>query len=190
MLVLALTLAACAPAGFAPAGAYGVTYPTATSVAAAVPAQTAPAAAPSSTPAAPAQTAVVPVTGGASIQVVTDPKLGQILANAAGMTLYTFALDTPGASKCDTACTAYWPPEVATAAPSAPAGIQAQVGTIKRSDGSLQVTFNGMPLYTYLLDSKPGDVQGDGVDDFGGIWHAAGIAASTGSAGGNAGGYH
>jgi predicted lipoprotein with Yx(FWY)xxD motif len=171
LVILSLVLAACAPAGAAPSGAYG-NYGVA---------------APSSTPRpASTQTALVPVTGAtgsAAVQVATDPKLGQILVAANGMTLYTFALDSAGASKCRTDCSAYWPAYVVSAAPSAGAGITGKLGTLTRSDGSLQVTYNGLPLYTYILDNKPGDVIGEGVNDFGGVWHAA-LAAPAPVSGG------
>jgi len=165
----ALVLAACAPSGAAASsayGSYGAVSPTATAMP------------------APTQNALVPVTGAASVQVANNPTLGKILVNAGGMTLYTFALDTNGVSKCtDSDCTADWPPYTVTTAPSAGADDQGKVGTLTRPDGSMQVTFNGQPLYTFVADKNPGDTAGDNVTEFGGIWLAARAAASAAPAG-------
>ena len=117
-------------------------------------------------------TALVPVTGGADIQLAQNPKLGPILVTSGGMTLYTFALDQVGVSRCESqSCLAFWPPYVAGAQPTAPAGIVGKLGLLTRSDGRMQITYNEMPLYTFIADKHPGDVQGDGVNQFGGVWH-------------------
>jgi predicted lipoprotein with Yx(FWY)xxD motif len=78
----------------------------------------------------------------------------KVLTNAKGLTLYSFAPDTASTSKCYGSCAAYWPP--VTGKPAAGSGVTGKLGTIKRTDGSTQVTYNGHPLYTYVGDSGPG----------------------------------
>lgn len=92
-----------------------------------------------------------------------------VLTNAKGRTLYWFAPDTPTKSNCNGSCAAYWPPVIG--AQSAGPGITGKLGTIKRSDGSLQATYNGRPLYTYIADSAPGQARGNNIDLNGGLWH-------------------
>jgi predicted lipoprotein with Yx(FWY)xxD motif len=91
-----------------------------------------------------------------------------VLTNAKGFTLYSFAPDTPTASKCYGNCAAYWPPVTGTAA--AGSGLPGRVGTIKRTDGSEQLTYNGHPLYTYVGDSAPGQAAGNNINLNGGLW--------------------
>lgn len=89
-----------------------------------------------------------------------------------GFTLYTFANDEAGVSNCVDNCATNWPP-LTTAANErlvAGAGIEGELATIERADGTLQVTYNGMPLYTWVNDAAPGETSGDGV---GGVWMAA-----------------
>jgi predicted lipoprotein with Yx(FWY)xxD motif len=92
-----------------------------------------------------------------------------VLANAEGFTLYWFAPDTATRSNCNGSCAAYWPPVKgpATAGP----GVTGRLGTIKRSDGSTQATYNGHPLYTYIGDTAPGQAHGNGLNLNGGLWH-------------------
>ncbi len=92
-----------------------------------------------------------------------------ILTNAKGFTLYSFAPDTPATSKCYGSCAVYWPPVTGTAA--AGQGLPGRVGTIRRTDGSHQVTYNGHPLYTYIGDSAPGQARGNNLNLNGGLWH-------------------
>jgi predicted lipoprotein with Yx(FWY)xxD motif len=92
-----------------------------------------------------------------------------VLANAKGFTLYSFAPDTPAASKCYRSCAAYWPPVTGTAA-AAP-GVPGTVATIKRTDGPAQLTYNGHPLYTYIGDTAPGQARGNNLNLYGGLWH-------------------
>ena len=92
-----------------------------------------------------------------------------VLTNAKGFTLYSFAPDTPAASKCYGSCAAYWPPLTGTA-PASP-GVPGRAGTIKRTDGSDQLTYNGHPLYTYIGDSAPGQARGNNLNLNGGLWH-------------------
>ena len=106
----------------------------------------------------------------------------QVLINSAGSTLYWFAPDTSTISKCTGSCATYWPsaPGPATAG----FGVTGTLGTITRSDGSTQVTYDGHPLYTYAGDSAPGQNRGNGMNLSGGLWYEAtpsGSAPVTGS---------
>jgi predicted lipoprotein with Yx(FWY)xxD motif len=92
-----------------------------------------------------------------------------VVTNAKGFTLYWFASDTPATSKCYGSCAAYWPP--VTGAAAAGSGLPGRVSTIKRTDGSLQLTYNGHPLYTYIGDSAPGQARGNDLNLYGGLWH-------------------
>ena len=92
-----------------------------------------------------------------------------VLTNAKGFTLYSFAPDTPGTSKCYGSCAAYWPP--VTGAAVASPGVPGRVSTIQRTDGSRQLTYNGHPLYTYVGDSAPGQARGNNLNLNGGVWH-------------------
>ena len=114
-----------------------------------------------------------------------------VLTNSKGFTLYWFAPDTPTTSKCNGSCATYWPPVKgpATAGP----GVTGKLATIKRSDGSVQATYNGHPLYTYVADTAPGQAKGNGLNLSGGVWHevtASGAAAPAATASaGSGGGY-
>jgi len=92
-----------------------------------------------------------------------------VLTNSKGFTLYWFAPDTPTKSVCNGSCAAYWPPVKGPVALSA--GVAGKVGTIKRSDGSLQATYNGHPLYTYVADGAPGQAKGNNLNLNGGLWY-------------------
>jgi predicted lipoprotein with Yx(FWY)xxD motif len=108
-----------------------------------------------------------------------------VLTNAKGFALYTFAPDTATKSACNGACATAWPPQKATGTAKSP------YSTIKRTDGSTQLTFNGHPLYTFTGDTAPGTVSGNGVNAFGGLWFevpASGAAAPTGTSSAGSGG--
>ena len=105
-----------------------------------------------------------------------------VLTNAKGFTLYWFVPDTSTTSKCNGTCAKYWPPVPAPA--TAGTGVTGKLGAIKRSDGSMQATYNGHPLYTYVGDTKPGEAKGNGLNLSGGVWHevtVSGAAVSGGS---------
>jgi predicted lipoprotein with Yx(FWY)xxD motif len=111
-----------------------------------------------------------------------------VLTNAKGFTLYSFAPDTPTKSNCNGACAQFWPP---VKGPATASGVKGTFGTIKRSDGSIQATFDGHPLYTFAADTAPGQAKGNGLNEQGGVWHeittsgaAAPVPASTSSSGG------
>jgi predicted lipoprotein with Yx(FWY)xxD motif/uncharacterized cupredoxin-like copper-binding protein len=108
----------------------------------------------------------------ASTTVTTkhEPTLGTILADAKGMTLYRYAKDTTkGESACYGTCAANWPPFTAGEPLSLPSGVSGRLGTITRTDGAQQVTYNDIPLYSFVKDKDPEDVYGQGV---GGVWFA------------------
>ena len=92
-----------------------------------------------------------------------------VLTNAQGFTLYSFAPDTPAVSKCYGSCAAYWPPVTGTAPASL--GLPGTVGTITRTGGARQLTYNGHPLYTYIGDTAPGQAKGNNLNLNGGLWH-------------------
>jgi serine/threonine protein kinase/predicted lipoprotein with Yx(FWY)xxD motif len=92
-----------------------------------------------------------------------------VLTNAKGLTLYWFALDTPATSKCTGSCTAYWPP--VTSSPEAGPGVIGKLGMIKRPGGTVQATYDGHPLYTYIGDSGPGQARGNNLDLNDGYWY-------------------
>src|SRR3984957_10872539 len=92
-----------------------------------------------------------------------------VLTNAKGFTLYSFAPDTPTASKCYGSCASYWPPAIGTS--SAGTGLPGKTSTIKRTDGSTQLVYNGHPLYTYIGDTSPGQASGNHLNLNGGLWH-------------------
>jgi predicted lipoprotein with Yx(FWY)xxD motif len=123
----------------------------------------------------------VPVTGGEAIRIADNAEFGQILVTADGKTLYTNTVDSPGNLKCtNVACTAFWPPYTVAAQPVAGEGLPGLLGTITRPDGSLQVTYNDLPLYTFYQDQAAGDTGGNGFTDFGGTWHVVAIEDPSG----------
>jgi predicted lipoprotein with Yx(FWY)xxD motif len=91
-----------------------------------------------------------------------------VLANAKGFTLYWFAPDTATKSVCNGSCAVYWPPVKGPV--SAGPGIPGSLGTIRRADGSIQATYNGHPLYSYVGDSAPGQARGNNLNLNGGLW--------------------
>jgi predicted lipoprotein with Yx(FWY)xxD motif len=106
-------------------------------------------------------------------------KIGRVLVDGRGRTLYLFEKDKGGRSACDGACAAVWPPLTAGAKRVAGRGVRAaRIGSTRRGDGRTEVTYAGHPLYTYAGDQQPGDVRGEGLDQFGAEWYA--LAASGG----------
>lgn len=89
-----------------------------------------------------------------------------ILTDANGMTLYTFDKDEGGVSACYDKCAENWPPLLA----AADAVAEGEFGLTERTDGTKQWTYDGMPLYLWIKDTKPGDMTGDGVNE---VWHVA-----------------
>jgi predicted lipoprotein with Yx(FWY)xxD motif len=100
----------------------------------------------------------------------TAPSLHKtVLTNTKGMTLYSLSVEKNGKFICTGSCTKTWPP-LLVAAGTRPKG-PVTLGTIKRPEGKIQVTFNGSPVYTFDGDSKKGEANGEGIRDVG-VWHA------------------
>lgn len=95
-----------------------------------------------------------------------ETAMGKVLTDGDGMTLYVFDKDSGTASACYNACASNWPPLLAPKGATA----QGDFGLIERTDGAMQWTYHGKPLYLWAKDDKPGDTTGDGVN---GVWHAA-----------------
>jgi predicted lipoprotein with Yx(FWY)xxD motif len=130
----------------------------------------APAAAASS-PATSAGTAAKPSTSATGIMVTKTSK-GTVLTTAQGFTIYQFAIDSSTASKCYGECAGFWPPVIGKPTAASGASLTGKFGTIKRTNGTLQATYDGRPLYLFEGDKKPGQVNGNGVNTSGGLWWA------------------
>jgi predicted lipoprotein with Yx(FWY)xxD motif len=125
-----------------------------------------------------AQGAAVPVAhavpaGTANVTVaVRDSKLGKILVDGRGRTLYLFEVDKGTNSTCYGGCATAWPPLTTTGKPQAGSGVSpALLGTTARTDHTTEVTYNRHPLYYFVRDTKPGDITGQGINSFGGKWY-------------------
>ena len=102
---------------------------------------------------------------------IGSSKLGRILVNSHGRTLYIWAHDHGSKSTCYGMCAKYWPAVTTAGKPQALAGVrQSLLGTSRRNDGRTQVTYKGHPLYLFAGDTKPGDTKGEGLTGFGGRW--------------------
>jgi predicted lipoprotein with Yx(FWY)xxD motif len=112
-------------------------------------------------------------TGPAAAKVATrHTKLGTVLVDGRGRTLYLFEKDKGMASSCYGACASVWPP-LTTGAHATGAGLRhARLAGSRRHDGKTEVTVDGRPVYTYAGDRRPGDVTGQGLDQFGAEWYA------------------
>jgi predicted lipoprotein with Yx(FWY)xxD motif len=134
---------------------------------------------------------------GAAVRVASTP-LGRVLVDRRGHTLYLLTADRPQHSTCTSQCLQYWPPvAVPKPMPHKLPGITARVASTRLAGGGRTLTANGWPLYTFVRDTKPGDVTGQRVRTFGGTWYAvspAGKAVTTkphpsGSGSSSGGGY-
>jgi predicted lipoprotein with Yx(FWY)xxD motif len=133
-----------------------------------------------------------PAAGSGSASTLKTTTIGgaTVLTNARGFTLYWFAPDTSTTSKCTGSCAAFWPPVKGPT--TAGSGVTGTLATITRSDGSVQATYDGHPLYTYKGDTAPGQAKGNGLNISGGLWHevtASGGAAPAPSQSTSSGGY-
>jgi predicted lipoprotein with Yx(FWY)xxD motif len=109
----------------------------------------------------------------------SSTKLGKVLVTSSGRTLYLFAKDRNGKSACTGQCASFWPPLLTSGKPRAGAGTKASLlGTTKRSNGRLQVTYNHHPLYRFVKDKSKGQTNGEGVNAFGGVWDAVSPAGA------------
>jgi predicted lipoprotein with Yx(FWY)xxD motif len=126
-------------------------------------------------------------TGGASTGVVvastvSNAKIGSsILVNSAGMTLYKFSADSAGMSACTGSCATAWPPLTVASgtAPKGGSGATGTFGTMTRSDGTRQVTYDGDPLYTFSGDSSAGETNGQNITSDGGTWTVVTVGAAS-----------
>jgi predicted lipoprotein with Yx(FWY)xxD motif len=108
----------------------------------------------------------------ATIQLRRVGALGKVLVNGHGQTLYLFEKDRHGKSACYGNCAKFWPPALTTGKPAAGSGVKASLlGTTRRKNGKLQVTYNGHPLYAYTGDQKAGQANGEGSTAFGAEWY-------------------
>ena len=105
--------------------------------------------------------------------------LGRMLVTSRGHTLYLFEKDRNGRSSCTGMCATYWPPLLTTAKPHAGSGVRAGLlGTTRRPDGKLQVTYKHHPLYTFALEKRAGQTKGEGLKEFGAEWYAVSAAGT------------
>jgi predicted lipoprotein with Yx(FWY)xxD motif len=132
--------------------------------------------------------------GGTTVNMTTINGTA-VLTNSSGKTLYWFAPDTSTTSKCTGSCATYWPP--VTGPVTAGSGVTGTLGTITRSDGTMQATYDGHPLYTYVGDTAAGQAKGNGLNLSGGLWYemtvsgakpAVATAGSTSTGGTSTGG--
>jgi predicted lipoprotein with Yx(FWY)xxD motif len=105
------------------------------------------------------------------IKVSTTTKYGTILVDAKGRTLYVLTADKRGKSSCYGQCASFWPPMIASNSHVTATGLKSSLlRTTTRTDGRLQVSYNGHPLYRFAKDTKPGQTNGQGLNAFGGMW--------------------
>ena len=118
-------------------------------------------------------------TAGATVITTAKSSAGTVLTNSSGRAVYLWVKDTGDMSNCNGACAGAWPPVTTTGTATAAGGAHASdIGTITRSDGTKQVTYDGHPLYYFSGDSGPGTATGQGSDSFGAQWW---LVAPTGS---------
>jgi predicted lipoprotein with Yx(FWY)xxD motif len=156
LVVAALVLAACG-SGSGSGGYYGAaTSPT-----------------PSAAPVAYSPSPVASAAATGTTIKAANSKLGQILVDADGRTVYLFVADSGTTSNCNSAgCVQNWPPVLTKGAPQAGPGVTASLlGATARKDGTTEVTYAGHPLYYFIADRQPGQVTGQGIDAFGGPWY-------------------
>ena len=116
-------------------------------------------------------THAAPATG--AVVSTASTGLGRIIVNSRGRTLYLFGKDRNGKSACSGQCAVFWPPLITNGKPRVTSSAKASlIGTTKRADGRLQVTYNHHPLYTFVKDTKAGQTNGEGVNAFGAEWDA------------------
>jgi len=111
-----------------------------------------------------------------TIHLRSTGKLGKIIVDSKGRTLYLFEKDKKNKSNCSGQCAKFWPPVIVTHKPTAGNGLsKSKLGTTRRSDGKLQVTYGGWPLYRFVMDkNKPGSTKGEDFSAFGAKWYVVG----------------
>ena|SRR3984893_16817019 len=128
---------------------------------------------------APNASAGTPAASGAPTVAIANSSVGQILVDGSGRTLYLFEADMPATSSCYAACVGVWPAVVSVVQPMVAPGITPTlVSTTKRKDGTLELVYNGHPLYYFTGDKKPGDVTGQGLNSFGAAWYVVSPAGT------------
>ncbi len=117
----------------------------------------------------------------ATVVVTQSPKYGAILTDTGGRTLYVFQKDSPGSSACYGSCAEFWPPLLLGNGqkPIAGYGVTGRLATAQRTDGSTQVTYNGMPLYYFAKDTAKGEIAGEDVGPAGAKWYVVPVGAVT-----------
>jgi predicted lipoprotein with Yx(FWY)xxD motif len=116
-------------------------------------------------------TASMAPTGPAEVKA-KDVSIGKILVDGKDMTLYLFEKDKGGKATCTGECATAWPPLLTTDKVTAGPGVNpAWLGVTQRSDGTKQVTYHGWPLYHFVKDTKPGDMNGQDIEHFGAKWY-------------------
>jgi predicted lipoprotein with Yx(FWY)xxD motif len=121
----------------------------------------------------PAGAAAGGATTAAVVNVTNTDDLGKVIVDSKGMTLYDFHKDKGTTSACYGSCADAWPPLLTSGKPKAMGGAESSLlGTTKRKDGTVQVTYNGHPLYGFVEDKKPGETNGNDVTAFGAEWYA------------------
>lgn len=141
---------------------------------------------------------VAPQSGakGSSVTIMThSTSKGMVLATTQGRTIYWFAIDTPTMSNCNGSCVGFWPPVIGKPVAASGTSLPKGFGTITRSDGQTQATYNRHPLYTYVGDTAAGQITGNGKNLSGGLWWAmtpsgakVGSSSGSGGSGGSGGG--
>jgi predicted lipoprotein with Yx(FWY)xxD motif len=133
----------------------------------------------SSSSSSPAAQGSTPAAAAASSNMVLSRTINgtAVLTNSTGRTLYWFAPDTSTTSNCNGSCATYWPP--VTGPVTAGPGVTGTLGTITRSNGTIQATYDGHPLYTYVADTAPGQDKGNGLNLSGGLWHDVTVSGSA-----------
>jgi predicted lipoprotein with Yx(FWY)xxD motif len=130
---------------------------------------TTPPSSPTSTPAS----AGSPASSSGAVTIKTaSTSVGTVLTNASGHTLYWFAIDTSTKSNCNGSCANYWTPVLGSSASVSGTTLSGHFGTITRSNGQKQLTYDGHPLYTYVGDTAAGQTSGNGKNLSGGLWWA------------------
>ena len=166
---IGLLMAACSSGSSTTTSSPAASSPASSSAAAA------PATVQASSPAATSQ-----ATGAATVSLASISGIpGKALVGSDGRTLYLFQADMHGTSACTGACAAAWPPDIVTGQPQAGSGVSpALLGTITRPDGTMQVTYNGHPLYYFTADTAAGTAHGQAVKAFGAEWDVVGASGS------------
>ncbi len=159
-----------------------VALPAVAAAAAAVAAWSSPAA-PASLSSAVTSVHTAAVTSTSQATKLKTAKIGgtTVLTNAKGFTVYWFAPDTQTMSNCNGACAQSWPP---VKGPATAPGVKGKFSTIKRIGGSVQATYDGHPLYTFVGDTAPGQAKGNGLNAFGGLWHEVATSHTASHSGG------